>query len=192
MEIRKVVLTVFIFLLFDSAFFALIRVGELRLVLELNKGQYLEIMRTVDQTRNETKTMFERSYSYSELLEWEHERLNYASQSNIMRHTDPLQIVNYGKGRCQEFSILYVALCLANGYESRFVIDLLGDHTWAEIKLQGIWTHVDPTEKRVNDPYMYERDWHKNIELVYAFEDGFCEDVTNNYRISTGTYSLIF
>lgn len=176
------------------AFFTLIKVGQLGLVLKLNEKQCLDIMRTVNQTKtkNEMRTLFDRNYNYTELLTWEHERLNYTRDPSIERYTDPLKIMNYGKGRCQEFSILYVALCLANGYGSRFVYDLLGDHTWAEIKLQGIWTHVDPTEKRVDDPYMYERDWHKNIELVYAFEDGFCEDVTNNYRISTGTYSLIF
>jgi hypothetical protein len=169
------------------------KVSQLGLALKLNEEQYLEVMKTVNQTktRSELRNLFERNYNYTELLTWEHERLNYTNEP-ITRYTDPFQILNYGKGRCQEFSILYAALCLANGYEARFVIDLLGDHTWVEIELQGVWTHVDPTEKRVDDPYMYERDWHKNIELVYAFEDGFCEDVTDNYRMPRETYILIF
>jgi hypothetical protein len=49
--------------------------------------------------------------------------------------------------------------------------------------LQGRWVHVDPTERRIDDPYMYERDWKKNLTLVYAFEDGKVEDVTINYKL---------
>ena len=90
--------------------------------------------------------------------------------------------MGYGKGKCGEFSILYVALCLAHDYQARLVVDMLGDHAWAEVKVQGFWTHIDPTERKIDDPYMYERDWHKGLSLVYAFEDNQFEDVTSNYK----------
>jgi transglutaminase-like putative cysteine protease len=129
------------------------------------------------------RALFDRDYNYTELLTWEHQRLNYTDEPSITRNTDPMKILDYGKGRCQEFSLLYVALCLANGYESRFVIDVYGDHTWAEVKLQGVWVHVDPSDQIVNDPYRYERDWHKDLPLVLAFENSSCEDVTTNYKM---------
>jgi hypothetical protein len=43
--------------------------------------------------------------------------------------------------------------------------------------------HVDPSEKRINDPEMYERDWKKDLKEVYAFEDGRQQDVTQKYKI---------
>jgi len=122
-------------------------------------------------------------YSYLELLDWEHSRLNY-TEENIPRHDNPLEILAFGKGRCGEFSILYNALCLACGYRARLVVDIYGDHVWTEVFLNGSWVHVDPTEKIVNDPLMYQRDWHKEVKLVCAFEDSLVLDVTENYRMA--------
>ncbi|MCW3977101.1 MAG: transglutaminase-like domain-containing protein [Candidatus Bathyarchaeota archaeon] len=121
-------------------------------------------------------------YSYLELLDWEHSQLNY-TEENIPRHDVPLEILNFGRGRCGEFSILYNALCLAFGHRSRLVVDVYGDHVWTEVFLNGSWVHVDPTERVVDDPFMYQRDWHKDVRLVCAFEGSLVLDVTQNYRI---------
>jgi transglutaminase-like putative cysteine protease len=163
-----------------------VQLPSLVIQLEGCKQQYLTIMKILSQNETESRlrALFDRFYNYAELLRWEHERLNYSYDPNMIRNSDPFQILQYGKGRCEEFSILYVAICLANGYQARFVLDVYGDHTWSEISLQGSWVHVDPTEKRINDPLMYERDWHKNEVLVYALEDGFCEDVTSKYTMT--------
>lgn len=152
--------------------------------LELLKKQYLEIMENLNrsETKSGLKALFDRDYNYSELLAWEHERLFYTSE-RIERYKDPFQILGYGKGRCEEFAILYIALCLAHGYQSRLIVDVYGDHDWAEVYLEGRWVHVDPAERRIGDPYMYERDWKKDLKLVYAFEDGKVEDVTINYKL---------
>jgi len=160
--------------------------------LENCKCQSLDWMKNLNktETKNTLRVLLDRDYNYTELLTWEHNRLNYTT-GKITRYTDPLQILSYGKGRCQEFSILYVALCLASGYSSRLVIDVFGDHTWAEIKLDGIWVHVDPSESRIADPYMYEKDWGKHILLVYAFADGSYEDVTTNYATRKQNYYQI-
>jgi hypothetical protein len=45
------------------------------------------------------------------------------------------------------------------------------------------WIHVDPSERRIDDPLMYERDWRKNLQRVYAFEDGKPVDVTTSYKM---------
>ena len=119
-------------------------------------------------------------YSYLELLAWEHSWLNY-TEENIPRYKNPLDILAFGKGRCEEFSILYNALCLASGYRARLLVNIYEDHIWTEVFLNGSWVHVDPTEKIVNDPLMYQRDWHKEVKLVCAFEGSLVLDVTQNY-----------
>ena len=151
--------------------------------IELSKSKGLGIMQNINgtETKSNLKLMFDRDYNYTELLTWLHAKLNF-SWEKIERHKDPFEILEYGKGRCEEFSILYVAACLAHGYRARLVSDIFGDHMWAEISLHNKWVHIDPSESRVDDPYMYERDWHKNIKVIYAFEDGRFEDVTSTYR----------
>ena len=130
------------------------------------------------------KSHFERTYSLEELLTWMHARMEF-THGEIIRHNDPLEIIEYGKGRCGEFSILYTALCLANNYRARLILDM-SDHVWTEIwdNKQKRWIHIDPSEKRIDDPKMYERDWKKNLKEIYALENGNVENVTANYKIS--------
>ncbi len=127
--------------------------------------------------------MFGRRYTLSELLEWMHERLKF-DKGDIERHNDPLEILAYGRGRCGEFSILFTSLCLAHWYRARLVLDM-SDHVWTEVwdDKQKRWVHIDPSEKRIDDPFMYERDWKKNLRAIYAFENGGLEDVTKNYKM---------
>jgi peptide-N4-(N-acetyl-beta-glucosaminyl)asparagine amidase len=101
-----------------------------------------------------------------------------------------LEILAYGKGRCGEFSILFTALCLVHGYRARLILDL-SDHVWTEVweDSERRWVHVDPSEKRVDDPLMYERDWKKNLSNVFAFENGKMEDVTMRYKMQTNSNS---
>jgi transglutaminase-like putative cysteine protease len=129
------------------------------------------------------RKLFDRTYTLQELLDWLHTRLQW-SKGPITRHTDPLAILKYGKGRCGEYSILYTALCLALGYRARIVLDM-SDHVWTEVydKAQRRWIHIDPSEKRIDDPKMYERDWKKNLTKIIALENGEAEDVTKNYKL---------
>jgi hypothetical protein len=127
--------------------------------------------------------MFDRRCTLVELLDWVHEKVNW-DDGKIERHNAPLEILAYGKGRCGELSILFTALCLAHGYRARLILDM-SDHVWTEVwdQAKNRWMHVDPSEKRIDDPLMYERDWKKTLCEVYAFEDGKMEDVTRNYRM---------
>ena len=148
-------------------------------------AKYREISRQLANARTltELKTRFNRAFTLQELLDWLHAKLQW-SKGPISRHVDPLTILEYGKGRCGEYSILYTALCLAHGYRARIVLDMT-DHVWTEVydEAENKWIHIDPSERRIDDPRMYERDWKKNLTRIYAFENGEQEDVTENYKL---------
>ncbi|MCL6579961.1 MAG: transglutaminase domain-containing protein [Candidatus Bathyarchaeota archaeon] len=120
-------------------------------------------------------------YTLEELVDLVHMVLQF-DKGNIKRNENPLKIIEYGRGRCGEFAILYTALCLAYGYSARLVVDM-SDHVWTEIYAHKRWIHIDPTEARINDPYMYERDWKKDLKEVYAIENGQVTKVTSRYKI---------
>ena len=131
---------------------------------------------------SQLKRFSEGTCTLQELLDWLHKRLHW-DKGEITRHCDPLAILEYGKGRCGEYSILYTAICLAHGYRARIVLDMT-DHVWTEIwnPTQKRWIHIDPSERRIDDPKMYERDWKKRLTKIYAFENGKVEDVTKHYK----------
>ena len=135
--------------------------------------------------QRQLRSLFERTYSLTELLDWMHARLKF-NKGDIERHSDPLEILAYGRGRCSEFSVLFTALCLAHNYRARLVLDM-SDHVWTEVwdKKQKRWVHVDPSEKKIDDPKMYERDWKKNLKEVYALENGQVENVTFKYKLQS-------
>ena len=137
------------------------------------------------ETKMQLMAKFDRPYNYTELFVWEHQHLNFTYDS-IQRNTNPVDILRYGKGRCGEFAILYAALCQANGYDARLVDSILGDHEWAQVKVNGTWIHVDPSlsvnDSRVFDPYVYERDWKTTPILALAFNGSTIDDVTSGYR----------
>ena len=160
------------------------------------ENHYLDIMKNVNSTESKTEVIswFEREYNFIEIYEWVDEKLEFVPTNvTFERHTDPSEIFESGKGRCEEFSILYVAACLAHGYQSRIIvavdvsnpISFIGHHVWAEVKLDG-WVHVDPSLKIWNEPYRYEEwFWGKDIGSkvkICAFEDGKIEDVTLDYK----------
>lgn len=148
--------------------------------------KYREISRklTNPSLLSELRRLFERRYTLMELLEWLHVKVEW-SKGDIIRHNDPIKIIAYGKGRCEEFGILFTALCLAHNYRARLILDM-SDHVWTEVwnDKEKRWIHVDPSEKRIDDPLMYERDWKKNLKEIYAFENGNVEDVTKRYKMA--------
>ena len=147
--------------------------------------KYREVSRQLEDPKmlSRMRRLFERTYTLPELLDWLHKNIEW-SKGDIIRHNDPIEILKYGKGRCGEFSILYTALCLAHGYRARIVLDMT-DHVWSEIwnPRQKRWMHIDPSEKRIDDPKMYERDWRKDLTKVFAFENGSSRNVTENYKL---------
>jgi hypothetical protein len=131
---------------------------------------------------------------WKQLLGWEHQHFEYMrGELPKPRAEMPIDIILQAKGRCGEFALLYNGLLLVNNYESRIVIDCselkdkskkaAGDHVWNEILIDGAWMHVDPTERRVNQPLMYVLEWEKEVNLVYAIAEKEILDVTNNYDL---------
>ena len=143
----------------------------------------LSVQLANSSTLNQLRNFFDRHYSLDELLEWVHARLRF-NKGDIVRHSAPLEILAYGQGRCSEFSVLFTALCLAHNYRARLVLDM-SDHVWTEVwdLKEKRWVHVDPSEKKIDDPKMYERDWNKNLKEVYALESGSVENVTETYKM---------
>jgi transglutaminase-like putative cysteine protease len=130
------------------------------------------------------------------LLRWEHRHFEYTSgELPKPRAERPIDIIAQAKGRCGEFALLYNGLLLANGYQCRIVIDCstlqdkskaaVGDHVWNEVLLDGGWVHIDPTERRINQPLMYALEWNKDVNLIYALDGKRILEVTQNYRIRT-------
>lgn len=150
------------------------------------ENHYLNIAKKLNGNESKTEVMswFERNYNFTELYEWVHEKLEFVpTNETFERHTDPSEILESGKGRCEEFTILYVAACLAHGYQSRIIVavdvsnprSFIGHHVWTEVKLDS-WVHVDPSDRVWNKPYRYEtwvwgEDIGSNVK-IYAFEDG--------------------
>lgn len=128
------------------------------------------------------------------LLGWEHRHFVYTrGELPKPRAEMPIDIIQQAKGRCGEFALLYNGLLLANDYECRIVIDsstlrdkskaVAGDHVWNEVLVDVGWMHVDPTERRINQPWMYVQEWNKDVNLVYAIAKKEILEVTNAYRI---------
>ena len=93
-----------------------------------------------------------------------------------------MEIITYGKGKCEEFGIVYTALCLAHGYEARLVVSHIVDgHVWTEVKLDGRKVHVEPADGIIDQPYRrYDRG--RQIAIVIAYEINGYEIVTLNYK----------
>ena len=133
----------------------------------------------------ELRHKFPEKLNYTELLTWESTRLNYTQKPIENRTTDPIEILKRGLGKCGEFSIVYVSICLANDIPARLVTDLVIDHMWAEAnpsKDGRTWVHVEPTDScvriqkgrsiydtptTVDNPSYYAK---KNFEMVFSFQ----------------------
>jgi hypothetical protein len=60
------------------------------------------------------------------------------------------------------------------------------DHVWIEVWADNRWIHLDPTEQRFDDKYMYYNDWNKEINCIKAITKNssgemIVEDVTQDY-----------
>jgi len=125
-------------------------------------------------TINKLRPFFDGDYGYIELLE----RIDDLGAA-IPRREIVLEML--GKEKNGEHSILYIAACYANGYDARLIVSHPpDDRVWTEVKINGTWIHVDPSEKIVDDPYTY---WRAELPLknVMAYGIRNYENVTFSY-----------
>jgi len=158
----------------------------------LLESNYLGIMKKLNKpaTKEAIRNNMTYAYNFTELFEWEHSYVKWVPMGEIFdRNTDPTKILASGKGRCGEFSILYASACLSLGYDARLLVSFRPYtywelHNWVEVKVNDSWIHVDPTDRIWNEPSRYKSWWGEigKDALIYAFEDGKIEELTDSYR----------
>jgi len=121
---------------------------------------YLGVMKNLNSSQTKTKmtAQLNPTYNQTDLFVWEGTKLKFANDPTGF-YEDPFQILTSGNGICVQWSIVYVSACLAFGYQSRLVVAVDTTswafiHTWAEY-YNGIWVHVDPSDKVWNKPSRY-------------------------------------
>ena len=64
----------------------------------------------------------------------------------------------------------------------RYVLDMT-DHVWSEIWIPtlGRYVHVDPCERALDTPLMYESGWNKNLTHVISFSQYGAVEATPRY-----------
>jgi hypothetical protein len=155
---------------------------------------YWNVMRNLNdpKVKAEIRANLDPSFNFTDVYKWEWTKLKWVPLNETFdnRPSDPRQILVNGKGRCEEFSTLFVSACLALGYNTRLVVAEnvfagSGLHVWAEINLGGSWVHVDPSDQVWNQTSHY-KNWNWGIMgltvKVYAFQDEKCEDITSRYE----------
>jgi len=155
-------------------------------------GHYLDIMNNLNSSKTRTAMSSELvgKPNFTDLFQWMYSRMTFG-QDPAGWLEDPVDILNDGKGICEQFSIVYVSACLALGYQSRLVVAVNSStwvfiHVWTEDYFNGSWVHVDPSDKVWNNPLRYlQWDWGKYIGSdvrIYAFEVGNYSEVTATYK----------
>lgn len=199
LKLRKLVLSSLVIFIFLIAFFGVGYIlgfgngfndgfnnGRTAIIAKVAHHESVSLNLSSSDVILELKQMFPEKLNYTQLLAWESSRLNYIEGTIENRHTNPIEILEDGLGRCGEFSILYVSICLANDIPARLVTGLVVDHAWAEVnpsKDNKTWIHVEPTDScvriqkgeksiydnpaTVNNPSLYKA---KNFQMVFAFQ----------------------
>jgi hypothetical protein len=121
-------------------------------------NHYMTIMHNLNssQTKTAVATQLSGHYNQTELFGWEHTKLVF-NQSTAGYFEDPTQILADGKGVCFQWSIVYAAACLSEGYPCRLVASVdtaswSAIHMWTEVYYNGAWVHVDPSDSVWNNP----------------------------------------
>lgn len=161
----------------------------------LGFGKYLRIMENAYSQESITalQETVDGNYTYEELMNWVRKNLDfdktknkfprYAGPINVLIHgvSVPQKILEGGIGRCEEFSVVFVAVCVAHGYDARLVRSVSpGDHMWAEVLVDDEWIHVDPSDGVFDDPFRYFRGDYI-LEKIIAYGRNRYVEVTEKY-----------
>jgi hypothetical protein len=191
---KKIIITVLLIVLLIVG---IVYYEKTRDVYKAEKVHWTDVMK--DISSNETKTKLLSHFDDTEIKYYNGKFIHlllylrqhvFYTKEDFLRSEDPEWII-YGLhlGRCGEFSIAYTALCLAFDVPARLTVHMGQDHMWTEVYVNGNWTHVDPTEGKINMPLLYNTPkpdgWGKPVGKdypVYAFEtDGSIIDVSERY-----------
>lgn len=69
------------------------------------------------------------------------------------------EALTLGKGVCQDYTHIFIALCRQHQIPARYVVGMMpgegASHAWAEVYCEGYWYGLDPTNQRpVDDSYI--------------------------------------
>ena len=182
---------IFIVIILGLSFFAVYKFsfdsGQLFVANHIREKVSIVANLSSSEIQSKMKEYFPEKMNYTELFTWQSTKMNYSQNRDY--HTDPLEILDYGKGACLEYAVVYVASCLVNDIPARllgsgYVIPGQVDHAWAEVNPSRdgkTWIHIEPADcavsiqngksvselKCFNNPSMH---YNKHIELVLAFE----------------------
>lgn len=109
-------------------------------------------------------------------VEYDYEK--FAQKSGNRKTNKPSELLNLNKGVCQDYSILYAALCRAAGIPAKYVAgipirttayeeskEITDGHAWNEINLPGLgWITIDTTAEK---EFMSEND-SLNLKTYYG------------------------
>ena len=95
-------------------------------------------------------------------------------QHRFPRFNNVIKVLETRRGRCGEYSVLFLRMLRLLGYQVRWIVDW-ADHVWIEVLYSNgtsdrRWIHADPCEAAVDEPLLYES-WGKNQTYILAFSD---------------------
>ena len=98
------------------------------------------------------------------------------------RFTRPAHLLKWRRGRCGEFANAFCLICRSLSLDTRWVLDFT-DHVWAEVWVpsMGRYVHIDPCERTMDTPLMYEQGWGKQLTYVVSFSRHGVLDATPRY-----------
>lgn len=113
------------------------------------------------------------------------------SFTRFPRFNSAWHVMEHGRGRCGEYSMLLFRMLRALGHEARWVVDW-ADHVWTEVYCprSGGWIHLDPCEAAVQENLLYQS-WGKRQTYVLGFyaplRDNIDDDGSTMSSTSTST-----
>ncbi len=106
-----------------------------------------EMIKFSDEIVSFEKNIVKDTLSFVDAL---HERMKYESRSTTIK-TSAIEAFTQGKGVCQDFANVVLAVLRSKGVACRYVSGFIpgeGEtHAWIEVNDNGIWYAIDPTRR---------------------------------------------
>jgi len=105
-----------------------------------------------------------------------------ANETRFPRYNNPSKLLETRRGRCGEWANAFCLLCRALALDARWVLDFT-DHVWIEVWVpsQGRFVHIDPCERAMDTPLLYEKGWGKKLTHIISFSRYGVVDATTRY-----------